>query len=408
MSVFPLPEAIDGHRWEVNGGPGVIDTRARVMYVPLADDIHSRFIRNHELGHAAITPKQASGKQCEKHSVSMRALQVCEDLRVHIYLRTCGIDMCGGVTSEDIETAVTMMADKDRELGATLISTRHTDDHGRVIAHMQKCVTPERLASIVERVHLVTHRLETGRYLSSPRGLNASTVPAARLFDVLFPENGNQTQLPFNVVAKSVLGPRRKSGRWGSMTISRLSMDLFRPVSRISRKRTYTDEGCALRAPYRVCIDGRVFTHTSPAIGGTILIDGSGSMSLSLSDIENIVATAPASIVAVYSGRQSSGQLSIIARNGRVATRDGLAMSRSSGSGNIIDGPALKWLSIQREPRIWVSDGHVTGVNDHGSIDLMVAAASLCNKASITRVESPAEAIRLLRTPDRHRRYGRS
>jgi hypothetical protein len=404
MTVYPLPEAIDGCRWKVAEGPGSIDTKARVLHVPLTDDVHARFIRNHELGHAAITPKQSSGKQCVKHAVSMRALQVCEDLRVHLYLRKCGVDMCGGVTTDEVKPLISRIAGSDRELGATLISTTHTDDHERVVGHLQQQVTPERLASLVERVSLVVRRLETGRYLSCPRGLKTATVPAARLFDVLFPEADNQPTLPFNVLAKSILSPRHKSGRWGDMKITRLPMDLYKPCSRIARKRVYTDEGCALRAPYRACIDGRVFTRTYPTPGGTVLIDCSGSMDLSLADIEDIVTTAPASVVAVYSGRRLSGELTIVARNGRVATREGLAIGRSSGSGNIVDGPALKWLATQKGPRIWVSDGFVTGVHDHGSIDLMVAAAVICKKGGITRVSSPAEAIRFLRTPDYRKR----
>ena len=35
-----------------------------------------------------------------------------------------------------------------------------------------------------------------------------------------------------------------------------------------------------------------------------------------------------------------------------------------SGSGNIVDGPALEWLASQAEPRFWISDGSVTGVDD--------------------------------------------
>ena len=34
------------------------------------------------------------------------------------------------------------------------------------------------------------------------------------------------------------------------------------------------------------------------------------------------------------------------------------------GGGNIVDGPALDWLATQAEPRIWISDGAVTGIDD--------------------------------------------
>lgn len=402
MGIYPLPEAIDGHPWQVAEGPGSIDTKARVLHVPLSDDIHSRFIRNHEMAHAAITPKQASGKQCLKHSVSMRALQVCEDLRVHIYLRKCGVEMCGGVTAEEVGPAIKRMAANERELGATLVSTTYTDDHEKVLGHLKMILDAEQLASIAERAALVVRRLESARYLSSPRGLKTATVPAAKLFDVLFPEVGKQSQMPADLLAKYIGGTRHKAGRWGDMTIHSLDMQHSRPLHRLAHRHRFTDEGCVLRAPHRMCVDGRVFCRTMPTPGGTVLIDGSGSMSLSLSDVENIVAAAPASMVAIYSGRKLSGQLTILARNGRVTNRDGLALSRSSGSGNIVDGPALKWLSAQKGPRVWVSDGYVTGVHDNGSIDLGIAAALLCREGDITRVSNPAEALRVL-TPIRHR-----
>ena len=53
--------------------------------------------------------------------------------------------------------------------------------------------------------------------------------------------------------------------------------------------------------------------------------------------------TAPASTVAIYSGRGASGTLTIIGKKGRVADADGLSKARI-GTGNIVDGPALEWL----------------------------------------------------------------
>jgi hypothetical protein len=96
--------------------------------------------------------------------------------------------------------------------------------------------------------------------------------------------------------------------------------------------------------------------------------------------------------VATYSGNRTSGTLHIVARKGRVANADGLRLARSSGSGNIVDGPALQWLAQQQAPRLWVSDGYVTGKYDRSSIDLGADAQIICNKAKIRRVEK-AQAV---------------
>jgi hypothetical protein len=64
-----------------------------------------------------------------------------------------------------------------------------------------------------------------------------------------------------------------------------------------------------------------------------------------------------------------------------------LIKAASCQHGNVVDGPALRWLARQPEPRIWISDGHVTGIADQPSSDLAVDAIHICRKARITRAE---------------------
>ena len=65
------------------------------------------------------------------------------------------------------------------------------------------------------------------------------------------------------------------------------------------------------------------------------------------------------------------------------------------GRGNIVDGPALRWLAQQPEPRIWISDGQVTGTHDRPSTDLVVDAIRICQQAGIRRAGT-AEGINAL------------
>ena len=101
--VSPLPEAVDGSHWIVKEGAGSCDTIHRILRVPTDDSPSSRFVRNHEVGHAKITPRVSASKQCQKFAVSMEAMQICEDLRVHRYLGDCGISLCGNLTDDEAE-----------------------------------------------------------------------------------------------------------------------------------------------------------------------------------------------------------------------------------------------------------------------------------------------------------------
>jgi hypothetical protein len=118
-------------------------------------------------------------------------------------------------------------------------------------------------------------------------------------------------------------------------------------------------------------------------------------MNLSREDLEKIVVTAPATTVAIYSGRSTAGTLTIIGTTGRVATTEGLQKA-VVGTGNIVDGPALMWLSKQQEPRIWVSDAYVTGEHDRTSVDLSAEVQVLCNKFRIRRVPKPEAVVDFL------------
>ena len=124
-------------------------------------------------------------------------------------------------------------------------------------------------------------------------------------------------------------------------------------------------EGARLGRLHRFCLDRAVFRRPVRRWGGSVLIDTSGSMRLDSEDIDAILAaTRGVALVAIYSGRGAEGELRVVARGGHRAAADQL---EPYGGGNIVDLPALDWLARQPRPRIWVSDGGVTGVGDNAS-----------------------------------------
>ena len=68
----------------------------------------------------------------------------------------------------------------------------------------------------------------------------------------------------------------------------------------------------------------------------------------------------PAVNIAMYNGYYNGGNLRIIAKNGMRV--DDTYLDDHSGGGNVIDGPALRWLAEMPPRRIWVSDMKVFGI----------------------------------------------
>lgn len=126
-----------------------------------------------------------------------------------------------------------------------------------------------------------------------------------------------------------------------------------------------------------------------------MLVDTSGSMSLDAADLDRILReTQGAAQVAIYSGKGERGELRIVARGGRRAAACHL---EPFGGGNIVDLPALDWLARQPAPRIWISDGGVTGVGDSSSAEIRRRCKRVVARGRISQVEDVDGAVRVMR-----------
>ena len=155
--------------------------------------------------------------------------------------------------------------------------------------------------------------------------------------------------------------------RWARMEISYPLLEKSLPNKLMGKSKKYSDMGVSPRAMHRDLTDKKVFTSKSKRKTGTVLIDVSGSMSLSEEDVQEIIETLPASTVAIYSGdsdadekepNQVKGTLRVVGKNGRY-----VKYIPDHGYHNLIDGPAIEWLGKQAEPRILVSDLQFTGID---------------------------------------------
>lgn len=138
--------------------------------------------------------------------------------------------------------------------------------------------------------------------------------------------------------------------------------------------------GLSVKNMDRWVSDQKIFGNRRviPEVGGTILIDASGSMHLNNEDIMDLMKARPAATIAYYSGEHSEGVLTIAAKNGLAAK-----MLPRHGDGNIVDAPALGWLNKQEEPRVWICDGRVTTFGDTETAEVKYACALLIRRGNV-------------------------
>lgn len=189
------------------------------------------------------------------------------------------------------------------------------------------------------------------------------------------------------------------------MDIKSCKLEVYKPYLH-SRRKAPEFVGAVPKHMERLPFDGQVFERKLRGKGGTVLIDKSGSMGLSVDEIERLVTHAPAVLVGAYSGTphasravtecDNHGILWIVAAHGRMVNREGIQEIELLGyNHNIVDVPALEWLTKQKPPRIWVSDGGVTG-KDHNQYPIIPRTCTyLCLRHGIIRVQTVEKALEL-------------
>jgi len=197
---------------------------------------------------------------------------------------------------------------------------------------------------------------------------------------------------------------------WGKMKILNPKLTERLPVQMLKSSKKKSDMGVNPKSMNRWTTDKKIFTNKTKRYGGTVLIDVSGSMSLVHDDIKELAETLPAGTVAMYSGldnydlekykyemidKITTGHITILASKGNF-----VGNIETKGKQNLIDGPAIKWLSQQEEPRILVTDMQVSGIgkNSNGymepvfNAELTIEALRLVSKNNITVIPDVEKA----------------
>jgi hypothetical protein len=428
--VHPLPEAIDDDKWEIREGPPHINFDKQYISVPLDDHPSATFLRAHEQAHLKWTPGKNTEELAAGEDLGWATVQAVEDNRMHALLASVGVDLApGGMKPQERKQLIDNLVKTGnfRDAALCAVASYGTGDYDDLAAAFATGPMSNALQLAAE----VRWRIATGgtgitdfgngmavaRWLEGIIGKDPSGKYPGRLFGVpgaqlhplvrMYGAPSIDTEDSPGIVDADDLPPGAGLNipvpglvPWGVMTID----EPERPLPACPRKAGYRaeDSGAYLRGPHRLLTDARVFAIKRKHKGCSVLVDYSGSMNLKETEVERILANAPATVIAVYSGDRDKGILRVLARDGKRVTGD--LVKRPAGSCNVIDGPALDWLAKQAEPRFWMSDGLVTGVGDASGTGNTTYANRVCQDSKITRVRTVPELLAALRRINRAHR----
>lgn len=437
---YPLPEAVDGGEWQVDqdprgGGSTTLNGRGSggSMTVPLGSSDRDRWIRFHEQGHIAYTPRRKTGVP---NDIPHWLLNAVEDTRVNELLkREVGIDMpTRGMNDFEVmyEARAAMESRDPGVIAASLFSKMGLEDHDVLANAMKEYARSlpgddsrqmraafDKAARSARFVHKT---MIMDKHTDGLKNFKRVTVPAARMLKDLLESSGDDGMKGKDREGKEEhdrdvdrtveeMMDALERGRywydgdripWGEMEVVELQHPLSLPARLKARKKVAYERGHIPVNMHRWCTDKKLFSRSTRRTGGSVLIDVSGSMSWSDEQVEELVNLMPGGVIGIYSGQGKSGWLRIIARDGARARPDDPAIDThpvtgmAYGCGNIVDGPALDWLMAQEGPRYWVCDGHVTGRHDGTTKALMMDALKKVQRGRIVRLDHLESAVALV------------
>ncbi len=410
------PYEIRDSRAEALPTRGMVDLARRVLWVPL--EAAARAISRHELGHVAWSPPRPARVRFDR-----RIAMCIEDARVNLGLEYVGLPVVlDGVGSRHV--AMLLAQDFEQRDGFAVFMRAIASIGSSVEAELEEqlLAAPGPLG-VLALAWMVRARaaLESARaaVVAGPvapysRGVELAgelarelralgfldsrlEAPSLAPFGCCAVHRHDGDGLPEEVFARALgedPGRQRAAVEPGRLEVKKAPLSVPLRPGRGGRSWRASPEGSVVRYLQRWPIDGAVFRRRAHRSGGTLLVDTSGSMALEVADLDRLLLATPHGMrVAIYSGSDDAGELRIVAEGGRRAPP---AHLERFGCGNVVDLPALEWLARHAQPRIWVSDGAVTGVGDRGSGALKLRCETLCRRSRIRRVAKIDEARQLL------------
>lgn len=409
---LPIPDALpqrsdtSSERWRVSDAPpirGACSTNLaeRVMFAPDEMGYTASAVRAHEMTHAAFSPVEGAGTLAPFFGVTVEALAAAEEWRVNRLSELAGVSMLH-LTDETEKGTARLIAVRKDWRGAILftVQTWGTGAQNTVARTLNKHMPPEwkKPLSRFRRVmrdfdkaratdlrNMRTWEVEdsnTKNKCQVPTGFRYSVMLAQHIENKTSKRNdptltNEQRRAREEAEARGEEQERRRvEGLEATRKFRRLpeysktgspyedvrlmQSDLTEQHrGKIATKRTAANVGKKPRRLSRALTDPqrRVFDKRTRSNGGVVVVDMSGSMSLTTEDVDSILNAAGGATVIGYSNIGSErANVWVIAHNGnRVANYP------EYGANNDCDAPALRFAASlrkdKREPFIWVSDG---------------------------------------------------
>lgn len=458
IEILPIPEML-GRRdathgaWEVDacapvrGLPhtNIVD---RKMVVPVSQEETDRVIRAHEMVHAKVSPADDFILWMNRGIASEMALRVVEEVRVNYLVAKAGFDPMKHLADGSELRSGEELSERGDWANCVYSAVAFTCSAGLrdflTGVRRNNRAWGEALREITKKVEKEMKKADKRGTLGSterdrrsglaPLGF-AHTERIAEMVDRLAnpPKNeeeqeqgdqqnndgqqndgggkekeqkGAQKGAPKNPPIKKEeiknIVPAEPNGagvaQWAELKVRKLPLTRHAPGG-LGRKRMATAMG---RNPRRIANaladpQKRIFDATKKGNGGVVIIDGSGSMSLTTEDIVKIVDSAHGATVAVYSADSANvnDNLLILAEKGKMVQ----SLPQRNG-GNGVDGPALKWAINQRQhanaPVVFVTDGMVHGIGQGYSDLLALDCINMVLKHRVVVRPNVKEAVKAL------------
>ena len=187
---------------------------------------------------------------------------------------------------------------------------------------------------------------------------------------------------------------------WYPLYVSKPDLPLNH-TGKLGRRTIYADCGASPKNISRYYTDPerRIFTRKTRSLGAVVVMDCSGSMSLSEQDLQQLMSNTAGATVLCYStgnrADENNPNAWIVARKNRQVRR----LPEFPG-GNGCDAPALRYAltlrDTSKQPIVWVTDYGVTGMNDHQSDRLVSECQALVKRNGIIVEPTIRSAIRKL------------
>lgn len=423
-------------RWEVHvcaaerGDPRT-SVADRIMFVPTGDDEVARVVRAHELMHARVSPGHDWPEWVARSTATERALRAAEEFRVNWLCSRAGFAVKRHLADGTEKAVGERLALRDDWAEAVYFAaacavTASMTPYLRGIRRHRPAWAPV-LRSIEARLVGDAKKIGDADLSATERGHESAGLAPfgfrfaeawAVMLDGLAHTADQTDDDRLDVAGDAPITPgaveKARSdllgNAWPEVRVGRLPLTRHAPGG-LGRHRRPADRGRAPRRINRLLTDPqrRIFDQHRRGNGGVVLLDGSGSMSLSNDDVRRILRAAPGATVAIYActtGREPEN-LWVLADRGRMAET---IPERPNGNG--VDVPAIRWAIGQRQhasaPVVWITDGvaHRPDGRYRDRIGVECVDAALAGNVIVRpHVDSAVEALTELAARRRPKRW---